>query len=104
MKGAGKCLKIMNYITISYSVLENAKLNSTDKLLMGIINSLAYEKQYCYASNEYLSKRLNISRRTISKSLSKLKRENFIKIEVNNYKRKIYLTSLVWNNNSRGID
>ena len=94
----------MKYIMITEIVVENRKLSSTDKLLSGIINSLAYQKGYCYASNEYLSNRLNVSRRTISKSLSKLKKEKVITIEVDNYKRKIYLTSLVWNNTSNGID
>ena len=89
---------------IPYSVLENTKLNSTDKLLMGIINSLAHNEKYCYASNEYLSKKLNVSKRTISKSLSKLKLAKFIKIEVDNYKRKIFLTSKVWNNTSISIE
>ena len=94
----------MNYIMIPYSVLENNKLNSTDKLLIGIINSLATNTNYCYASNEYLSKKLNISRRAISKSLSKLRQENFIKIKVENHQRKIYLTSSVWNNTSSYIE
>lgn len=94
----------MNYITIPYSVLENTKLNSTDKLLMGIINSLAHNENYCYANNEYLSKKLNVSKRTISKSLSKLKSEKFVRVETMNNGRRIYLTDLVWNNTSIGID
>ena len=94
----------MNYIMIPYSVLENTTLNSTDKLLMGIINSLAHNDNYCYANNEYFSNKLNVSKRTISKSISKLKAEQFIRIEVVNNGRRIYLTDSVWNNTSIGID
>lgn len=94
----------MNYIMISNAVLDNRKLNSTDKLLMGIINSLSSKDKYCYASNEYLSKGLNVTKRTISKSLSKLSNENFIRMETINNQRKIYLTSLVWNKTSIDIE
>lgn len=94
----------MNYIMISNVVLDSCKLNSTDKLLMGIINSLSSKDKYCYASNEYLANRLKVSKRTITNSLAKLSNENFIKMETISNGRKIYLTSLVWNNTSIGIE
>lgn len=46
------------YIIIPDLVLENEKLNSTEKLLMGIIYSLNYDNNVCFASNDaklYLS-------------------------------------------------
>ena len=94
----------MKYIMISNAVLDNRKLNSTDKLLMGIINSLSSKDMYSFASNEYLSNRLNVTKRTISKSLSKLSKEKFIGMETINNGRRIYPTTLVWNNTSIDIE
>ena len=81
----------MKYIIIPDFILENNKINSTAKLLMGIINSLSFKDNVCFASNEYFSKRLKVSKRTITSSLSILKHENLIKIEVINHLRTIYL-------------
>lgn len=80
-----------NYIIIPDLVLENEKLNSTEKLLMGIIYSLNYNDNVCFASNDYLSKRLKVSKRTITSAISKLKRENLIEIKVLNQQRTILL-------------
>lgn len=80
-----------------YSILpdfisENEKLSSTEKILMAVIFSLNLKSNECFASNKYLSKKTNVSKRTITSSLSKLKKENFIRIEVINNQRKIYLS------------
>lgn len=91
------------YIIIPDLVLENEKLNSTEKLLMGIIYSLNYNENVCFASNEYLSKRLKVSKRTITSAIAKLKRENLIEIKVLNQQRTICLNNTTWQNTSMGV-
>lgn len=72
-------------------VLSDKNLSSTDKLLIGLIISLALNKGYCFASNKYLANFLNISTRTISDCLSKLKTQKYIFVNCDNGNRKIYL-------------
>lgn len=91
------------YIIVPDLVLENEKLNSTEKLLMGIIYSLNYDNNVCFASNNYLSKRLKVSKRTITSAISKLKREKLIEIKVLNQQRTIYLNNTTWQNTSIGV-
>lgn len=83
----------MRSITMIFkdTMLKDNSINSTDKLVYGIIGVLTNSKGYCYANNNYLSKQLNISKRTITNSISKLRRANYIKVENENYQRKIYL-------------
>ena len=59
-----------NYIIVLDSVLKNIKLNSTDKLILGIIYSLSIKDNICFAKNDYFAKQLNVSIRTISSTLS----------------------------------
>ena len=83
-----------NYIIILDSVLRDIRLNSTDKLVLGIIYSLSLKDGVCYAKNEYFSGQLNISTRTISSTISKLRKYNLIKIKYDNHLRKIYLSGV----------
>lgn len=91
----------MGYVKIYNSVLESKTINSTEKLIMGIITSLAFKESYCYANNEYFAQKLSVSKRTITKALSNLKKENLIYMETINQQRRIYL---VENNNSIDIE
>lgn len=86
----------MRSITMIFedTMLKDDSINSTDKLVYGIIGVLSNSKGYCYANNDYLSKQLNLSKRTITNSIGKLKKAHYIKIENENYQRKIYLTSM----------
>lgn len=72
-------------------ILSDENLSSTDKLLMGLIISLTLNKGYCFATNKYLAKSMNASKRTINYSLANLKRERWIIIKNINNMRKIYL-------------
>ena len=83
-----------NYIIILDSVLRDIRLNSTDKLVFGIIYSLSLKDGVCYAKNDYFSGQLNISTRTISSTISKLRKYNLIKIKFDNHLRKIYLNGV----------
>ena len=83
-----------NYIIILDSVLRDIRLNSTDKLVLGIIYSLSLKDGVCYAKNDYFSGQLNISTRTISSTISKLRKCNLIMIKYDNHLRKIYLNDV----------
>lgn len=85
----------MRSITMIFedTMLKDNSINSTDKLVYGIIGVLANTKGYCYASNDYISKKVNLSKRTISKSISNLRKANYIRVETINYQRNIYLTN-----------
>lgn len=79
----------MKYAIVPISNLSDLRLNSTDKLVMGVIVSLS-RKRACVATNNYLSRQLELSTRTISKTLSKLSDKNLISIKYEKDNRKIY--------------
>lgn len=81
----------MGYIIIEDYVAEDNKLNSTDKLVYSIIKALANSKGYCYATNRYIADKYNFSKSTISNTISKLKKCNYIHTETVDYQRRIYM-------------
>ena len=83
----------MDCIVIESSIVKSNSINSTDKLVYGVIKALSNNLGYCYASNDYISKKVNLSKRTITKSISNLKKANYIRVETINYQRNIYLTN-----------
>ncbi len=85
----------MGCIVLDDSIVKSNSINSTDKLVYGVIKALSNNKGYCYANNDYISKKLNLSKRTITKSISNLKKANYIRVETINYQRNIYLTNEV---------
>ena len=79
---------------MSPRILFNDKnLTRTDNDLLSLIISLALKYDYCFASNNYLANYINTSTRTISDSLSKLKRLKYIIIRNDDGRRKIYLNN-----------
>lgn len=86
-----------NYWIIPQTVGKDNNLKPLDKLIYAQILSLSKSKGYCYATNNYFAKMNNyLTKRTIINSLRKLKKYNYIKIEIdntekNNSKRKIYI-------------
>lgn len=94
----------MKFIIIPSYILNDKNVTSTDKLLLGVINSLSIKQHYCYASNSYLAKVLNVSKRTITNSISNLKEQSFIKIDYLENERRIYLIKESIENFSRGIE
>ena len=77
---------------ITPRILFNDKnLSRTDIDILSLIISLTFKYGYCYACNDKLAKYVNTSIRTLSDSLSKLRKLNYIRIN-NDYKtRRIYL-------------
>lgn len=55
-------------------LFNDRNLSKTDCSVLGLIISLTLKNGYCYASNEYLADYVKVSKRTISDSLSKIKR------------------------------
>jgi len=78
-------------------LFRDKNLSKTDICILSLIISLTFKEQYCYASNEYLANAINVSERTITSSLSKLRSTNYIDIKYINKNRRIYL------NNEKGL-
>ncbi len=69
-------------IVIPAEILFNEKLSSTEKILFGFLNNLTSNEQgYCWASNKYLSKLINIRPETISSMINKLYKLEYLYIE-----------------------
>jgi DNA-binding MarR family transcriptional regulator len=57
--------------------LMSKDINSTQKLLIGLVSSLSNLKGYCFASNDYLAECLNISKITVSQLVSDLEKKGY---------------------------
>lgn len=84
------------YIIIPMILFQDKRLNKTDCIIYGLLNSLSIKVGYCFCTNEYLANYINTTKRNINYSLSKLKENKYIKTEIRRGRRKIYLL----NNNS----
>ena len=84
----------LKYVQVPMVVLTDEDLSSTTKLLMGLITTLSMKDGYCYASNRYLSNLLKVSKRTITSSITALRRKDYIKIDNEDNSRKIYLANI----------
>ena len=84
----------LKYVQVPMVVLADEDISSTAKLLMGLITTLSMKDGYCNASNRYLSNLLKVSKRTISSSITTLRRNNYLKIDNEDSARKIYLASI----------
>ncbi len=93
----------MKYALVPLKDLKDLDLNSTDKLVMGMIISLTMNRKECTASNKFLSQQIQVSKRTITKALSKLKSKKLITIKYDNQQRKI-ISNIVWKDNSMGME
>lgn len=70
---------VKNGVWINNELLQDEKLTSTDKLVYGVIRSFAKRNGSCYASNNTIAKLLNMSKAQIKKSISKLRKLNYVK-------------------------
>ena len=77
------------YLTVPYNILNNKELTLSAKILLAEIISLSKPEGYCYASNEYLAKRVGISVTTIKKSLKILKQKGCISSKMINPKERL---------------
>lgn len=79
------------YIVIPETVLRNKNLKSMAKLLYGEIASLASKDGYCYATNDYFAKKYGCSKVSISRYVSNLEKEQYIKTRLGITGRKIFV-------------
>lgn len=69
-----------NYYTIIPAEVRFCEdLSSSEILFYGDISSLTNDKGYCFASNDFMSEKFNVSKKTISTWISKLEKLGFIK-------------------------
>ena len=92
--------KVGYYSIIPSKILYNKEVKANEKLLYAMITSLACKEGYCFASNEYLAKKLGVNRKTVSSWITHLEEKKFIIREVIRndnqliLKRKIYLNDV----------
>ena len=87
---------------ISAEVFFYPKLTMTEKMLFGVINYLACNPYGCFATNHYLGKLLSIEPQTVSRMISNLKTQGFLKMcfvskknGTNEHGRRIYVNKEV---------
>ena len=85
----------LKYVEVPMVVLADVDISSTTKLLMGLITTLSMKDGFCYASNRYLSNLLKVSKRTITSSITALRRKKYIKIDNEDNSRKIYFANIL---------
>ena len=66
------------FVQIPGEVAFNKKLNKTDTFVFWIIRTLDCTEKHCWASNEFMAERLDISTQTVSNSIAKLKKEEYV--------------------------
>lgn len=89
-------------LVIPTSLLGDSRLTFLERLLLMDILSLCKKKGYCWATNEYFKNLFNVSKQTISKSVSSLSKYSYIVLvydrkEKNNSKRVIRLSEVLKN-------
>lgn len=85
------------FCIIPYSVMYDQDLSDGEVRIYIAISSLANQRGYCFASNNYLANALGKSSSTIKRALQKLEQKGFIKRDTNRLadnktNRKIYLS------------
>lgn len=88
---------ISAYCIIPYSVMYDKDLSDAEVRLYIAISSLANQKGYCFASNNYLANSLGKSVGTIKRSMRHLEEKGFIRRNIskkddNSSDRKIYIS------------
>lgn len=96
---------ISNFVAVPRIILSDQTCSKTDMLVFGMINSLSNNREYCYATNGYFARELNVKEKTISNSINNLKRKKYIDVKFINGKRRIYLNKdIVEKENNKYIE
>ena len=80
-----------DFIITPRILFSDKNLSRTDIDILSLIISLTFKYGYCYACNDKLAKYVNTSIRTISDSLSKLRKLNYIIVNDEYKNRRIYI-------------
>ncbi len=95
MSGVTKAgLKLSGFMEIPYDITKHKELSNFDKILFSIIYSYSKRdgNRYCYATNSALSSTLGKSIDTISKSISTLKKLDYLVVSnPNGFSRKMQI-------------
>ena len=90
------------YAVIPMSILEKNTISANAKLLYAEITALSKKSGKCFATNEYLSERLGISKRTIPSLLKELKDNSLVLISIKKNKNGTYRDIFILPNNNGG--
>tara|TARA_Y100000385_G_C13097926_1_gene642566 strand:+ start:1501 stop:2385 length:885 start_codon:yes stop_codon:yes gene_type:complete len=93
------------YAIIPAPVRYCKKLKANEKLMFGELTALTNEKGFCYASNDYFSNLYHVSKTSVSKWISNLEKNKFIRLKMIYQKgtkqikeRRIYIAPLLKKN------
>ena len=80
------------YLKIPESVLNKSNICASSKTLYGYISLLCHQNGFCYATNSFLGKTLNVTPRTITRLIKELKDAKLITISYTEDRvRRLYL-------------
>lgn len=92
------------YYVIPAQVFEDDRLEHSETVFYGLLSGLSFSSGFCFASNEYLAKRMRVDERTIRKWLERLEDFGYVKREIKKegfkWDRKIFITHAVVNSNN----
>ncbi|MAA76644.1 MAG: hypothetical protein CML73_01240 [Rhodobiaceae bacterium] len=93
------------YAIIPAPVRYCKKLKANEKLMFGELTALTNEKGFCYASNDYFANLYDVSKTSVSKWISNLEKNKFIRLKMIYQKgtkqikeRRIYIAPLLKKN------
>ena len=80
------------YLKIPESVLNKSNICASSKILYCYISLLCHQNCFCYATNSFLGKTLNVTPRTITRLIKELKDAKLITISYTEDRvRRLYL-------------
>lgn len=86
-----------NYIKIPLTLVSDSNVSSSAKLLYGLLVLLTHQEGYCYASNIYLSDKLDVGTRAITRLLKELSDNKYITMEFRHkFIRKIFIVNEIY--------
>ncbi len=88
-------LSLPSFCIIDMKVLQDKRLINFDVVLYSLISGLANnEKNCCYSGNDYLTEFLDVSEKTIQRSLKRLEEFGYVEIKIIGGNKRIIKTYL----------
>lgn len=89
-----------SFVAVTSSVEQDTRLSWFEKYLYSTIAGLTNKNGYCFARNEYLAERLNVSKNHVSKAISTLVKYQLLRVELEpkcnkGHVRKVYMVDVV---------
>ena len=78
------------FLILPYCLIQDDELTMSASVLMAEIISLSKKEGYCYASNAWLAKELNMSERAVKTGIAKLKKLCYINSKTSGKSRRLY--------------